>query len=131
MAQWTQRMASGRFLARKRLVRDSLVEEPGHQTEGSARFGKLEVIPEGVGQGFANHQLRVIVGAQQSTMENRGVAQQQVARAGDQQGWRHAAQIREDRRQNGVLWIPSWAHIHGDVVCSLLGAREFRGVRSV
>src|SRR5215471_12381023 len=42
-------MASGRFLARKRLVRDSLVEEPGHQTEGSARFGKLEVIP-GVGR---------------------------------------------------------------------------------
>lgn len=100
-----QRMAGGRFLGRKKLARDFLVEELGHQLEGFARFGKLEVIPEGVGQGFVNHESRFIIGAQQGAMENRGVAQQQVARAGDQQGWRHAVQIREDRRKNGVLWI--------------------------
>ena len=55
------------------------------------------MIPEGMGQSFEDDKLGIVARAQQRAMKNRGVAQQQIARAGHEQARRHAMKIRVER----------------------------------
>src|SRR6266481_4509417 len=82
----------------KELTAKLFVEEFGHHVEGFFCFRQLEVIPEGVRQGFENEELRVVACAEQSAMEHGRVAQEQIASAGDQQARRHAFEVGEERR---------------------------------
>lgn len=72
------------------------VEKLGHDSEGFRRLGKLEVIPEGVGEGLEDDETGVDAGAEEGAMEEGGVAEEEVARAGDEKAGRHAFQVGED-----------------------------------
>ncbi len=45
------------------LVAEIFGEKIGHEVQGFGGFGELEVVPEGVGQGFEDDELGVVVGA--------------------------------------------------------------------
>jgi hypothetical protein len=49
--------------------------------------------------------LRGISSAKQGAMEDRGVAQQKIARAGDQQARRPSMQVREQRREHRIFAV--------------------------
>jgi hypothetical protein len=61
------------------------IEEPCHNFVRLLRFRQVRVIPECVRQGFENNQLCVNASMQESSMEDRCSAEEQVARAGDEQ----------------------------------------------
>src|SRR5438270_5610099 len=97
--------ADSQIPTKRLLVSDCFIEELSHQLQRLSSFRKLEVIPEGMGKSLEHDQLGVISGAQHGTMQNRRIAEQQVACAGDQKARRHAAQIGVQRRQDGILAI--------------------------
>ena len=87
------------------LVRQLLIEKLRHQFQTFLCLRQLEVIPERVRQGLEHNQLRIVPGAQQRAMEQRRIAEQQIAGAGDQQGRGHSFKVGEQRRQHRVLAI--------------------------
>src|SRR5215469_7722625 len=87
---------------REVLLLDFVLEKLRHPFKRYFGFRQLEVIPESMRQGFKDHQLRVAPGSKQGVVKDRRVAQQDVARAGDEEtGW-HPVQIGKQRRQH---WI--------------------------
>ena len=93
------------FSAELFLPSNSLVEELCHQFQSFFGFGQLEVIPEGVRQGFENDEVGIDARLQQRAVERGCIAQQNVACAGDQQAGRHAVQVGEKRRQYSIFPI--------------------------
>src|SRR5579859_6311556 len=89
----------------RELVADLIIEKLGHDSEGFRRFGELEVIPEGVRKGLENYQMGVDAGAEEGAMEEGGVAEEKVARAGDEKARRHAFQVGEDGGEDGVFSV--------------------------
>src|ERR1700685_2157732 len=81
------------------------VEEVGHDLKRFFSFGKWKVIPKSVGQSFEDYEPRIVSGSQESTLQNGGIAQQQIPSAGDQQTGRHAVKGGEQRREYGILSI--------------------------
>ena len=51
-----------------------MVEEIGLDLEGFGSFGEMEVLPEGVGQGFEDDKLGVVARAQELAIGEGGVA---------------------------------------------------------
>ena len=63
---------------------DSLVQKFRHQFQRFFGFWQLKVIPEGMGQRLEHDQVRIDASLQQRTMERTRIAQQNIARAGDE-----------------------------------------------
>lgn len=82
-----------------------LCEEFGHVVEGLGGFGELEVVPEGVGKRLKDNELGVNVGAEEGAMEKSGVAEEQIARAGNEQSWGQAFEIGEEGREDGIFAV--------------------------
>ena len=78
------------------LVGESGGEEAGHEVEGFGGFGELEVVPEGVGEGVEDDEAGVNVGAEKGAVKVGSVGEEEVARAGDEEGGRHAFEVGED-----------------------------------
>ena len=73
-------------------------------------LGKVEVVPESVRERFKDNQLRIVTGMQQGTMKRGRIAQEEIARAGDEKGGRRSAQVGEEGREDRVLAI-GFAHV--------------------
>jgi hypothetical protein len=109
------------------LVADFFVEEIGHELQGLLGFGELEVIPEGVRQGFEDDELGTIPGAEKRAMEEGGVAKEKVAGAGHEKTRWHVFQVGEIGRKDGIATVclsgvfVGW---RGVGILRLEGARE-------
>ena len=83
-------------------------------------FGEFEVVPEGVGKSFEDDELGVDVGVKQSPMKERGIAEQKIASAGNEESGRKALEVGEDGRENWVAAV--------GVAGVFVGAREGVGI---
>src|SRR5215470_18191290 len=81
------------------------VEEMGNDLVGLSGFRQVDVIPERMWQSLKDNELSVGSCLEEGTMQDRGSAEEQVASAGDEEGWWHAAQISVDGREDGVFGI--------------------------
>ena len=87
-----------------------LVEKVGHDLKRLCCLGKVEVVPERVGERLKDDQLCIVTGMQQGAMKRGRITQEEIARAGDEQGGRHTAQVGKDGREDRVLAI-DFAHV--------------------
>lgn len=82
-----------------------LGEEVGHVAVGFFGLGEADVIPEGVGKGFEDDEAGVVSTAEEGAMQDAGPAEENVATAGDEQGWGHAVEVGVEGRENGVFGV--------------------------
>lgn len=87
------------------LVAELLVEELGHVGIGLFGFGEAYVIPEGVGEAFEDDELGVVAAAEKGPVEDGCTAEEEVAAAGDEEGWRHVVEIGVEGRKDGVFGV--------------------------
>ena len=92
------------------LAPNFLVEKVGHDLKCLGCLGKVEVVPKRVRERLKDNQLRIVTCMQQGTMKRGRITQEEIARAGDEKGRRHAAQVGEEGREDRVLAI-GFAHV--------------------
>lgn len=102
------------------LISELRLKEVGHEVEGFGGFGELEVVPEGVGQGFEDDELRVDVGAEQGAMEDGGVAEEEITGAGDEEGGGHTLEVGVERGEDGVFAVGVAGIFVADAVIGIL-----------
>src|SRR5579884_420484 len=69
------------------LLSEMRVKEVRHDFVCVARLGQVHVVPESVGQSLEDNELGVHSCLQEGLMQNGGSTQEQVAGAGDEEGW--------------------------------------------
>jgi hypothetical protein len=82
---------------REGLAAEMLGQEICQELIGFIGFGKRRIIPESVGQGFEDDELRVNSGAKISAVQDGGAAQENVASAGDEKSGRKSGQRKPER----------------------------------
>lgn len=102
---------------------DLLGEEISHEVEGLGGFGKLEVVPEGMGKSLEHDELGIDAGAEEGAMEKRGVAEKQIPGAGDEEGRRHAMEVGVNGGKDGIFAVDAAGVFLAD---GLMGILRFK-----
>src|SRR5947209_2564369 len=87
------------------LLAHFFIQKSCHYRQSLCGFRQLKVIPECMGKSFEDDQLRVASCAQQGSVKDGGITEQQISCAGDQQAGRNAAKVGIKRRKHWVLAV--------------------------